>query len=202
MSLNPNYTAPPKTQRGSNASQYSTAAPQSRPLGSYDASMPRDIPRQGQYLPPEAQSQYYGITPPQQFGTSPQQYSVPQPPAPMYGTSPSQQPQFYGTTPPQQQYLAPSTSQPSYPPPPSSSYSTQQGAYSGPPTSSRRESSVASHHSHHSHRSHQSNHSKRSRYDEKDGRRKNSRVQSPRPTFGDSIMLVVNSLKGAFDSRK
>jgi len=64
--------------------------------------------------------------------------------------------------------------------------------------------SVASHSSRQSHRSHRSSishHSDCSKYD-KNGRRKSKHIEDRRPTMSDSVMLLWNSFKGAFDGRK
>lgn len=72
-----------------------------------------------------------------------------------------------------------------------------------------RADSMASHSSRQSHRSHRSTASHRSsasgrsdrdKYD-RDGRRR-SRHHEHKPTMGDSVMLLVNSVKNAFDRRK
>jgi hypothetical protein len=67
-----------------------------------------------------------------------------------------------------------------------------------------RAGSVASHSSRQSHRSHRSStshHSDRSKYD-KNGRRKSKHTEDRRPTMSDSVILLWNSFKGAFDGRK
>lgn len=74
----------------------------------------------------------------------------------------------------------------------------------------RRRDSAASHSSRHSHKSHRSSISHRSstsgrsdrdKYD-RDGRRRTHHHRERKPTMGDSVMLLVNSVKGAFDKRK
>jgi hypothetical protein len=203
MAYNPSYQHP-RQPSVSNPSHHGAIPPHSQPVNPpYNPSGPRDIPHRGSYGQPNAPGQYYGTTPPQAYGTTPPMHYGTTPPGhfstgQMYGTSPSQNPQMYGTTPPQQQYLAPIPSQPSYPQP-QAGYSAPQSVYSASQQGRPRGGSTSSHHSH---KSHHSSYSKHSRHDEKGGRRKNSRVESPRPSFGDTMTLVWSSLKGAFDSRK
>jgi hypothetical protein len=198
MTYNPGYQHSRQSSI-SNPSSYG-----GKPNLPHNPSVPQDIPRQGQYGPPKATAQYYGTTPPQTYGTTPpMQYGVTPPgqysTGQVYGTSPLQNPQMYGTTPPQQQYLAPFPPQSGYSTQPPAGYPAPQSAYSGSQQGRPRGGSTSSYHSQKSHRS---SYSKHSRYDEKDSRRKNSRVDSPRPSFGDTMTLVWSSLKGAFDSRK
>jgi hypothetical protein len=205
MSYNPSYQQHQQPAPGSNPAQYGNPHPQFHAMPSpYNPSAPQDIPRQRQYSRQDSSAPYYGTTPPQQYGvTPPQQYGTSPARQPqMYGSSPSQQPQMYGTTPPQQQYLAPYGSHPNYPPPPQAGQPAQQAAYSEPPRSRPRTGSVASYQSHKSHKSHKSHHSRHSQYGEKERPRKNSRVMSPRPSFGDTVVLMWSSFKGAFDTRK
>jgi len=204
MAYNPSNQSRQQPLPRSNPSQLDGIPHQFHPVHpSYDASVPRDIPRQGQFASQETPGHFYnpgsapqyGTTPPQPYGTSPSRQQ-------MYGISPPRPQEMYGTSPSQQQYLAPSSSQPGYPTQPQSSYgySPQQTAYNEPPHPRARASSTASYQSYSSHRS---GHSKRSRYDDKESRRKNSRVSSPpRPSFGDTMVLMWGSIKGAFDTRK
>jgi hypothetical protein len=146
--------------------------------------VPRDIPRQGQFTPHER------YAPPSLY--DPSSYRAPGP----YDTSPSQA-QPYGTSPYQHdQYLAPYPSRQSYEAHPP-------GQCNDRPTRERTGSvaSQSSHRSHRSHRSSTSHRSDRDKYD-KNGRRKSSHVESPRPTMSDSVILLWDSIKGAFDSRK
>ncbi|KAF2424468.1 hypothetical protein EJ08DRAFT_412612 [Tothia fuscella] len=198
----------------SHLSLYSNNPSQSHPVHpAYTPSVPRDVPRQdssaqsgitSQHPGPtphqshgHTQQMQYGMTPPMQYGTTPpRHYSVGQ----IYGTSPSQQSQMYGTTPPHQQYLAPYQPQPSFASQSQAGY-PQQGAYSSQQHGRPRGGSVSSQHSHKFHRS-SHRHPKHLHYDEKEPRRP-SRVKSPpRPSFGDTMVLVWRSLIGAFDRRK
>jgi len=149
----------------------------------FAAEVPRDIPRRGQFTSHER------YTPPGVYNPSPSRAPGP------YDTSPSQS-QSYGTSPYQHdQYLVPYSSRQSYDAPP--------GQYNDRPKRDRA-GSVASHSSHQSHRSHRSStshRSDRSKYD-KNGRRQSKHVETRRPTMSDSVMLLWNSVKGAFDSRK
>jgi len=202
MSYQPGYQQHQQSAPGSVPSQYGASQAQFHAMPPrVDPSMPRDIPRQRQYSTHEPSPQYYGTTPPQPYGlTPPQQYGTSPTRQPqMYGTSPSQHPQMYGTTPPHQQYLTPHSSRPSYPPPPQAGYPGNRGSVSEPVRSRPRAGSQASYTSHKSHKSH---HSKYSHHDEKERPRKNSRVSSPRPSFGDTMVLMWGSIKGAFDARK
>jgi len=213
MAYNPTYQPHQQPHSGTNPSQFGTAPPMLHPVHpSYVASVPRNIPGQGQVVSQESpahsypgSAQQYGTTPPQPYGTSPsrqQMYGTTPPQAQqMLGTSPSQFPPMYGTSPSQQQHLAPYSSQPGYPPQsqPGYGYPPHPVPYSEPAHSRARAGSTSSYQSHKSHRS---THSKRSHYDEKDSRRKNSRVSSPRPSMGDTMVMLWGSLKGAFDTRK
>jgi hypothetical protein len=195
MSYNPSYQQHQQQPApGSNPGQYGNPQSQFHAMPSpFNPSMPQDIPRQRQYSAQESSAPYYGTTPPQQYGATPPQ---------QYGTSPARQPQMYGTSPSQQQYLTPHASYSNYPPPPQAGYPPQQGAYGESPRSRPRAGSTASYQSHKSSKSHRSHHSKHSHYGDKDRPRKNSRVMSPRPSFGDTVVLMWSSFKGAFDTRK
>jgi len=149
------------------------------------AGVSRDIFHQGQFTPQGGR-----YAPPGVYDPSPSRAPAP------YGVSPSQG-QLYGTSPYQHdQYLVPYPSR--------QSHETQSsGHYNDGPTRDRA-GSVASHSSHHSHRSHRSgtsHQSGRSKND-KNGRRKSKHAESPRPTMSDSVMLIWNSVKGAFDTRR
>lgn len=66
-----------------------------------------------------------------------------------------------------------------------------------------RADSMASHSSRQSHRSHRSSTSGRSdreKYD-RDGRRQSKHYER-KPTMGDSVMMLVNSVKGAFEKKR
>jgi len=192
MSYNPSYQQHQPPASGANSAQYGSPQSQFHAMPPpVNPSMPQEIPQQRQFSATSAQ--YYGSTPPQQYGTSPTRQ------AQVYDTSPSQHPQMYGTTPPQPQYLTPYASHPSHPPPPQAGYPPQQAAFSEAPHSRPRAGSNASYQSHKSHKSH---HSKHSRHDEKERPRKNSRAMSPRPSFGDTMVMMWSSVKGAFDARK
>jgi len=184
----PHHTDPRQLRTGESPEKSHPVHP------TFAAEIPRDIPRQGQYTPHEryAPPGVYDTSlhrAPEPYGTSPSQGQ-------MYGVSPSQG-QMYGTSPSQQQYLVPYPSHQGYPPPP------QQQPYLGDQPMRTRSMSTASHTSHHSHRSHRSGGSHHSRHSKHSkSHRKNSRVESPRPSWSDSVILVWNSLKGAFDTRK
>jgi len=87
--------------------------------------------------------------------------------------------------------------------PSASHQSSNAGQYIDRPRRDRA-GSVASHSSRQSHRSHRSStshRSDRSNYD-KSGRRKSEHIEDRRPTMSDSVILLWNSFKGAFDGRK
>jgi len=213
MSYNPSYQQHQQPLSFPNPTQYSNPHQQNHPMAApVNPSLPQDITRQGQASAAPAPyygttpPQQYGVTPPQQYGTSPNRPAQQQPQ--MYGSNPSQQPQMFGTTPPQQQYLTPDASHPSYPQPPQAGFPPQgfppqgfppqQPAFSEFPRSRPRARSDASYQSH---KSHHSKHSRRAS-DEYGRPRKNSRVMSPRPSLGDTMVMMWSSVKGAFDTRK
>lgn len=172
--------------------------------------------------------QMYGTSPARASYPSPQpQYATP-PSQPAYGTSPTQPP--YGSAQPQPGYSIPPSSYPqgrrqSYappnlhpqqPPPPRSSQEWEdagvtfdENTYGRPHPSYRpRSYSTASHHSAHSAyggdgRSRRSSRSSggSGRHRHKDGSKRHYR-EDERPTYGDSVLLVWDSLKDLLSSKR
>ena len=147
----------------------------------FSAEIPREIPRKGQFTPHDR------YAPPGVYDPSSQRAPAP------YDTSLAQSQPFETSSYQHDGNLIPY----------SSHLSSDAGQYNDRPRKDRA-GSVASHSSRQSHRSHRSStshQSDRSKYD-KNGRRKSKHVEVRRPTMSDSVMLLWNSFKGAFDGRK